>query len=73
MVWIRGVIGIIALLIGALWILQGLNVIGQSAMSGHAGYAVLGLAVAAVGVWLLFGPASRFQAVMRARRQGDSQ
>jgi hypothetical protein len=52
--WTRGVIGIILCLVGAVWIAQGTNVLGDSKMmSGHAGYAVLGGIVAAVGLALL--------------------
>jgi hypothetical protein len=53
--WVRAVGGVLLTLIGVVWILQGFNVIGGSSMSGHGQYAVLGLVVAAVGVWLLQG------------------
>jgi len=46
--------GCILVLLGLLWILQGLNVVTGSGMSGHGGYAVLGLVVAAIGAWLLW-------------------
>ena len=55
MIWVRGIIGVVALLLGVVWILQGLNVIHGSGMSGHGQFAVLGLIVAALGVWLLSG------------------
>jgi hypothetical protein len=42
-------------LVGLLWILQGVNVIGGSGMSGHGQYAVLGIIVALIGIWLLQG------------------
>lgn len=45
--------GVILVLVGGLWILQGFNVIGGSGMSGHSQYAVLGAIVALVGVALL--------------------
>lgn len=52
--WVRGVIGIICCLAGAVWIAQGTNALGGSKlMSGHPGYAVLGGIVAAVGLALL--------------------
>ncbi len=47
------IVGVLCFLIGAIWILQGLDVLTQGTMAGHRGYAVLGLAVVAVGVVLL--------------------
>jgi hypothetical protein len=67
MVMVKSGIGIVAVLVGVLWILQGLNVIGKSVMSGHAGYAVLGIVVACIGLWLLWS-AQRSRA--RAARSG---
>ena len=60
--WVRIIGGVLALLIGLLWIGQGLNLIGGSAMSGKAQYVVFGACVALVGAWLLWGP-------LRARRR----
>lgn len=51
--WIWLVIGVIALAIGVVWTLQGLNILGGSAMSGHAIFAVIGPVVGIVGVVLL--------------------
>ena len=52
--WTRGIVGVILILIGAVWIAQGTNVIRDSAMmSGHGGYAVLGGIVAVIGLALL--------------------
>jgi hypothetical protein len=63
MSWVRLVIGAIAVLVGLLWIGQGLNLIGGSSMSGHGGYAVLGIIVVAIGAWLLWsGLRNRAQA-----------
>lgn len=53
--WIRAIGGVLLTLVGLLWILQGVNVIGGSGMSGHGQYAVLGIIVALVGIWLLQG------------------
>ena len=52
------VVGILLALLGLLWILQGLDVIGGSGMSGHGIWAVIGLVVGAVGFYL----------ILRARR-----
>ena len=47
------VIGAVLALLGLLWILQGLNVIGGSGMSGHAIWAVIGVLIGAVGLFLV--------------------
>jgi hypothetical protein len=53
MSWLRVVGGVVLILVGGVWILQGVNVIGGSGMSGHGQYAVLGAVVALIGVALL--------------------
>jgi hypothetical protein len=50
-VWL--IIGIIAVLVGILWILQGLNVLRGSGMSGHAVFTVIGVAVGVIGLALI--------------------
>jgi hypothetical protein len=48
------VAAIIALLVGAVWILQGANILGGSFMSGQALWLYIGIALAiagAVGLW----------------------
>jgi hypothetical protein len=52
-VWIRGVIGALLCLAGVVWILQGVNVLHGSMMSGRGGYAVLGAVVFVLGASLL--------------------
>ena len=47
------VIGAVLVLLGLLWILQGLDVVGGSGMSGHAVWAVIGVVVGALGVGLI--------------------
>jgi len=51
--WVWLIIGILAVVIGIVWTLQGLNVIGGSAMSGHAIFAVIGPIVSIVGLILV--------------------
>ncbi len=53
-VWLRIVGGVLAVLVGLLWIGQGLDLIKGSGMSGRAQYAVIGGIVALVGLWLLW-------------------
>ena len=50
--WLFVVIGILLVVVGALWMLQGLNVLGGSAMSGKTLWAVIGPIVAVVGLVL---------------------
>lgn len=56
------IIGVLAVLAGIVWILQGLNILGGSYMSGHIQYSVLGLVVGLIGVGLI---------VFGARRRGS--
>jgi hypothetical protein len=53
------VVGVIALLAGLVWTLQGLGVLGGSAMSGQRLWAVVGPVVALVGLVLLVGTRRR--------------
>ncbi len=46
-------LGVIALLVGGVWILQGSNVIMNSAMSGSSFWLGMGIVVALVGVGLV--------------------
>jgi hypothetical protein len=59
---VRAIVGGLLTLVGLLWILQGVNVIGGSGMSGHGQYAVLGIIAGLIGVWLL-------QGAIRARQE----
>jgi len=47
------IVGILAVLFGALWTLQGLNIVGGSAMSGNTMWAIIGPIVAVVGLLML--------------------
>jgi hypothetical protein len=62
--WLWVVLGVLLVLVGGLWTLQGLNVLGGSAMSGKTLWAVVGPVVAVAGLALaIFG-------VRQARRTG---
>jgi len=50
-----GVLGVLALLIGVLFVGQGTNVIHGSSMSGHGGYAGLGGVLIVIGLGLVMG------------------
>ena len=57
--WISLVAGVILLLIGILWTLQGSNVITGSGMSGQKLWFLIGLVAAVVGIVLLVAGARR--------------
>ncbi len=52
--WVANIIGIILLLVGIIWILQGVNVLPGSFMTGNILYAVLGFIRDMIGIGLLF-------------------
>jgi H+/Cl- antiporter ClcA len=54
MKWLLNILGIILILIGVIWLLQGINILPGSFMSGQPLYAVLGVIVGAIGTLLLF-------------------
>ena len=49
------IVGLLAVLIGAVFIGQGTNAIHGSSMSGHGGYAWLGGVLVAIGLGLIIG------------------
>ena len=51
--WVLIVFGAVLLLFGAVWTLQGLDVLGGSAMSGVTIWAIVGPIVALIGIGLL--------------------
>jgi hypothetical protein len=53
MKWIWNVLGVLLLLIGIVWILQGINILPGSFMSGHIQYTFLGIVVDIIGLVML--------------------
>lgn len=51
---IQTVIAVILLALGAVWLLQGANVLGGSVMSGQSQWLYIGIIVALLGAGLLF-------------------
>lgn len=47
------ILGVIAVAVGAVWTLQGLNILGGSGMSGNPMWAIIGPIVAVVGLVLV--------------------
>jgi len=52
--WSKLIGGIVLVLVGVFWMLQGLNVIQGYLMSGQTTFFVVGVVVALVGAWLLW-------------------
>jgi multisubunit Na+/H+ antiporter MnhG subunit len=50
MKWVLIVLGAILFLLGAVWVLQGTNVLTQSVMSGQSRWTVIGAILGVVGV-----------------------
>ncbi len=54
MSWIARIVGVILILLGALWFLQGVNVIPVGFMAGHLQYSALGAVAIIVGAGLIW-------------------
>lgn len=52
---LRAGLGVLLFLVGLLWTLQGLGVVGGSFMSGATVWAIIGPIVAIFGIWLVAG------------------
>ncbi len=61
--WLGTIVGVLFVLVGVVWIGQGVGLLPGSFMSGQPAYAVLGLMLAAVGGGILY-------ASSRSRRTG---
>jgi hypothetical protein len=53
MKWVLLILGILLLLVGAVWTLQGTNVLTQGAMAGHMRWTAIGGALGIVGIVLI--------------------
>jgi hypothetical protein len=53
MKWVLNILGVLLILMGLVWILQGINILPGSFMSGHIQYSLLGIIVGAIGVGLI--------------------
>jgi protein-S-isoprenylcysteine O-methyltransferase Ste14 len=49
----RAIVGVVACLLGLLWIVQGLSSTKGSGMTGHRQYSVLGAVVLVIGLGLI--------------------
>ncbi len=50
---LMNIVGVILILLGGIWLLQGINILGGSFMSGHIQYAILGTVVGIIGILLM--------------------
>lgn len=62
MSWVRLAGGVLLLLLGSVWSLQGAGAMGGSAMSGEAQWLVIGVVVVVVGVVLIVGGVRKLRA-----------
>ena len=53
---LRLVVGMVLVLVGAVWFLQGIDVLGGSSMTGNAFWAFVGAPMVVIGVLLLRRP-----------------
>ena len=54
MSWLKIIGGVVLVLLGLVWIGQGINLLPGSFMSGQAMWAIIGVVVAVAGAWLLW-------------------
>jgi hypothetical protein len=57
--WVGRIIGVVLILVGGLWTLQGLGLVGGSFMTGSAAWLVIGLVTVVMGIALLVPRRSR--------------
>jgi hypothetical protein len=65
MAWVKGIVGVILVLLGAVWTGQGLGLLPGSFMTGQRQWAIIGLVLLAIGIWLLWS-------VVQARRSAGA-
>ncbi len=53
MKWLLRIVGVVLALLGALWFLQGIDLVPVGFMAGHFQYAMLGAAAVVVGLGLI--------------------
>ncbi len=66
---VLSILGVLLILVGIVWILQGFNILLGSIMSGQILYAILGLILAVIGIGLLVYANRRPRAMDRGERR----
>ena len=59
MKWVLIILGVLIFLVGAVWILQGANVLTQGMMAGHRRWIAIGSVLDVVGIVLVLVGATR--------------
>ena len=54
MKWVLNIIGVVLILVGIVWILQGINVLPGSFMTGNLLYTYLGIGLDVIGILILY-------------------
>ena len=54
MEWVKAIVGLVCVVLGGAWIGQGLGILPGSIMSGQIIWAIIGLVLVVVGLWLLW-------------------
>lgn len=57
--WLGRIIGVVLVLVGGLWTLQGLGIVGGSFMTGSQAWLIIGVVTVVMGVFLLVPRRSR--------------
>jgi uncharacterized membrane protein len=57
--WLGRIVGVVLVLVGGLWTLQGLGIVGGSFMTGSTAWLVIGVVAVVVGLALLVPRRSR--------------
>jgi predicted tellurium resistance membrane protein TerC len=52
-VWVKGIVGVVLCLVGAVWVAQGTGALHGSVMTGHSQYTALGIVVIIVGLAMM--------------------
>jgi hypothetical protein len=52
--WLRWGFGVLLVVVGLVWMLQGFNVVKGSSMSGDGGWVVGGVVAVLCGLWVLW-------------------
>jgi hypothetical protein len=54
MEWVKAIVGVVCVLLGGLWIGQGVGILPGSMMSGQIMWAIIGLVLVVAGLWLIW-------------------
>jgi hypothetical protein len=54
MTWLKGIVGVVCVLLGLVWTGQGTGILPGSFMSGQSMWAIIGLVLLIFGAWMLW-------------------